>query len=318
MARNRANNGRPARTPELAGLLAGMLETPGRALGHAQDACSGPRLRQHRRPNCSGNGPVSPGVHPSQMDDRRVGRVVREVRIRRGWRQRDLATAASVSQSLISRIEHGRLEHVSLERLRVVGAALDIAISIDAWWRAGELDRLVDHGHASLVEYVVGQLHELGWVTRIEVTFNHFGERGSADIVAWHAATRTLLLIEVKTQIGDVQATVSAFERKVRILPEVLAREEGWNATAVGRLLVIADTHANRSVVREHRRTFDTVWPEGTAATRRWVRRPALSSPNDRRGFGGIWFLPYRRLGAAATRVRQVERVRHPRPRSVA
>jgi transcriptional regulator with XRE-family HTH domain len=266
------------------------------------------------RPNpCPSNRPVSAPVHPSRMDDRRVGRVVREVRIRRGWRQRDLATAASVSQSLISRIELGRLKHVSLERLRMVGAALDIAISIDAWWRAGELDRLVDRGHASLIEYVIGQLHELGWQTRVEVTFNHFGERGSADIVAWHATTRTLLLIEVKTQFGDVQATVSTFERKVRILPEVLAREEGWDATAVGRLLVIADTHANRSVVREHRRIFDSIWPERTAATRRWVRGPSSRSPNDRRGFGGIWFLPYQRLGAAATRVRQVQRVRQSR-----
>jgi transcriptional regulator with XRE-family HTH domain len=252
------------------------------------------------------------------MDDRRVGRVVREVRIRRGWRQRDLATAASVSQSLISRIELGRLDHVSLDRLRAIGAALDIAISIDAWWRAGVLDRLVDRGHASLVEYVVGQLHDLGWQTRVEVTFNHFGERGSADIVAWHAATRTLLLIEVKTQIGDVQATVSTFERKVRILPEVLAREEGWDATEVGRLLVIAETHANRSVVREHQRTFDSVWPERTAATRRWIRGPWPRPPDDRRGFGGIWFLPYQRLGATTTGVRQVQRVRHSRTRSAA
>jgi transcriptional regulator with XRE-family HTH domain len=252
------------------------------------------------------------------MDDRRVGRVVREVRIRRGWRQRDLATAASVSQSLISRIELGRLEHVSLDRLRVVGAALDIAISIDAWWRSGELDRLVDRGHASLVEYVVSQLHDLGWQTRVEVTFNNFGERGSADIVAWHAATRTLLLIEVKTQIGDVQATVSTLERKVRILPDVLAREEGWDATTVARLLVVADTHANRSVVRDHQRIFDSVWPGRTVATRRWLRGPSSRSPNDRRGFGGMWFLPYRRIGAAATRVRQVQRVRHPRTRSAA
>jgi transcriptional regulator with XRE-family HTH domain len=292
-----------------------MFEPPGRGLGRAQDARCGPRLRQRHRPNCSGNGPVSPAVHPPWMDDRRVGRVVREVRIRRGWRQHDLASAASVSQSLISRVELGQLEHVSLDRLRAVGAALDIAISIDVWWRAGELDRLVDRGHASLVEYVVGRLHELSWVTRVEVTFNNFGERGSADIVAWHAATRTLLIIEVKTRIGDVQATVSTFERKVRILPDVLAREEGWNATTVGRLLVIADTHANRSVVREHRRIFDSIWPERTAATRRWIRTPSLSSPGDRRGFGGIWFLPYRRLGATATRVRQVQRVR-PRTRS--
>jgi transcriptional regulator with XRE-family HTH domain len=252
------------------------------------------------------------------MDDRRVGRVVREVRIRRRWRQRDLATAASVSQALISRIELGQLEDVSLKRLRAVGATLDIALSIDAWWRAGELDRLIDRSHAALLEYVVGQLHDQGWLTRVEVTFNHFGERGSADIVAWHPSTRTLLIVEVKTRIGDVQATASTFERKVRLLPEVLRREEGWDAAAVARILVIADTQANRSVVRDHQRTFDSIWPERTSATRRWIRRPTTPLLNDRHGFGGIWFLPYQRLGSAANRVRQVGRVRPSRSRTAA
>ena len=249
------------------------------------------------------------------MDDRRVGRVVREVRIRRGWRQCDLAAAAFVSQTVISRIELGRLEQVSLQRLRAVGAALDIALSIDAWWRAGDIDRLVDRGHAALVEHVVGELQAHGWLTRVEVTFNHFGERGSADIVAWHPTTRILLIVEVKTRIGDVQATASAFERKVRILPEILAREEGWDAVAVGRLLVVADTHAARSLIREHQRIFDSTWPERTAATRRWLRRPTTSARGDRRGFGGTWFLPYDRLGSAAPRVRQVCRVRRQRGR---
>ena len=216
-----------------------------------------------------------------------------------------------MSQALISRIELGRLERVSLPRLRAVGATLDIAVSIDAWWRAGELDRLLDRGHAALVEYVVGELHHQGWSTRVEVTFNHFGERGSADIVAWHAPTRTLLIIEVKTRIGDVQATASTFQRKVRLLPEILRREEGWEVAAVARLLVIADTHANRSVVRDHQRIFDSIWPDRTSASRRWLRRPTVPQPSARQGFGGIWFLPYQRLGAGADRVRQVGRVRH-------
>jgi transcriptional regulator with XRE-family HTH domain len=275
---------------------------------------------------------MSARLHPASMDDRRVGRVLREVRIRRGWRQRDLATAAGVSQALISRIELGRLEHVSLQRLRLVGATLDIAISIEAWWRAGDLDRLIDRGHAALVEHVVGDLRDHGWLTRVEVTFNHFGERGSADIVAWHPPTRTLLIIEVKTRIGDVQATASTFERKVRVLPEVLADEEGWDPAVVGRLLVIADTRANRSIVREHRQIFSSIWPELTAATRRWIRTPAWQATNGgrrmptpdrlstggRRGFGGIWFLPYLRLASDASRLRQVQRVRRRPSRSAA
>lgn len=252
------------------------------------------------------------------MDDRRVGRVIREVRVRRGWRQRDLAAAAGLSQALISRIELGRLEQVSLQRLRTIGATLDIVFSIDAWWRSGELDRLIDRGHAALVEHVVGELRDHGWLTRVEVSFNNFGERGAADIVAWHPLTRTVLIIEVKTRIGDVQATASTFERKVRLLPQILASEEGWDAAAVGRILVIADSRANRSIVRDHQGIFGSIWPEQTAATRRWIRRPAGMAGTDRRGFGGIWFLPYQRLGSDAGRLRQVQRVRRPTTRSAA
>jgi transcriptional regulator with XRE-family HTH domain len=278
------------------------------------------------------------------MNDRRVGRVVREVRIRRGWRQEDLAAAAGVSQALISRIERGRIERLTVRRLRTIGAAMDISMSIDAWWRAGDVDRLIDRGHAALVEFVVGELRDHGWLTRVEVTFNNFGDRESADIVAWHPATRTLLIIEVKTRIGDVQATASTFERKVRILPGVLAREEGWDPAVVGRMLVIADTRANRAIVREHQQIFASIWPELTAATRRWIRKPtsaptatggmprssgSAATPGStatagaagnpppataRRGFGGIWFLPYPQLGSEAGRVRQVQRVRRPRP----
>lgn len=248
------------------------------------------------------------------MDDQRVGRIVREVRIRKAWRQRDLAEAAGVSQSLVSRIERGWVGSLSIGKLRKVGSALDIRLSLDAWWRAGEVDRLVDRGHAALVDHVVASLRADGWVTRVEVTFNHFGERGSADVVAWHAQERILLIVEVKTMIGDIQATASTFERKVRILPDVLLAEERWRARTVARLLVIAETHANRSVVRDHPAIFGAVWPARTTETRHWLRRPTVTRDGERRGFGGMWFLPFERTGGVAAKVRQVQRVRRARP----
>ncbi len=239
------------------------------------------------------------------------------MRVKRVWRQSDLAAAAGVSQGIVSLIERGRLENVGLSKIRSVGAALEIAVALDAWWRTGNADRLVDRGHAALVEHAVAMLRDHGWVTRIEATFNSFGDRGSADIVAWLPSERILLIIEVKTTIGDVQATASTFERKVRILPETLRQEEGWDARIVGRVLVLADSHANRDVVRAHAAAFDTIWPERTAAVRAWIRNPAgdaAERPNPgRRGFGGIWFVDYDRIGADAARARQITRVRPPR-----
>ncbi len=42
----------------------------------------------------------------------------------------------------------------------------------------GELDRLMDEGHAALVGAVVARLNSLGWETRPEVSFSVYGESG--------------------------------------------------------------------------------------------------------------------------------------------
>ena len=117
-----------------------------------------------------------------------------------------------------------------------------------------------------------------------------------------------------QTRIGDIQATASTFERKVRILPDVLLSEAGWRPRTVARLLVIAETHANRTVIRDHSAIFDAIWPARTSETRRWLRRPSNSVDHRVRGFCGVWFLPFERTGAAAARYRQVQRVRRPPP----
>lgn len=232
-------------------------------------------------------------------------------------RQADLSEKSGVSQRTVSEIELGRLEHVRLETLRLVAEALDVRVSVDTWWRSGRIDHLLDRGHAALVEHVARSLRDAGWTVRVEVTFNEYGERGSADLVAWHPGERALLIVEVKTRIDDTQEAISTFSKKVRVLPEVLAREEGWDPATVGRLLVLADTRMNRDLVREHQTTFDAIWPARTAAVRRWLRRPRTPRPRPgdagstrrRTTFGGIWFVPTSVVGA---KVRLITRVRRP------
>lgn len=55
------------------------------------------------------------------------------------------------------------------------------------------------------------------------------------------------------------------------------------------------------------------IGPARTAAVRRWLRRPSIPLDGERRGFGGIWFLPLDGTGSTAARVRHVQRVRLPR-----
>ena len=88
------------------------------------------------------------------MTDQRLGARIRYVRIRRGWRQIDLARRAGVSQSMVSRIERGHLDGVTVEAIRAVAAALDIRIDLVSRYRGGELDRLLAAGHSALHESV--------------------------------------------------------------------------------------------------------------------------------------------------------------------
>ena len=123
-------------------------------------------------------------------------------------------------------------------------------------WNGEALDRLLDGEHANLVEIVARRLRSAGWEVAAEVTFWIRGERGSVDLLAWHPATRVLLVIEVKSVVPDQQATLSTLDRKARLGREI-AGERGWNPLAVGRLLVIGDSRTARRRVDEHATTYD-------------------------------------------------------------
>jgi len=54
------------------------------------------------------------------MDDMRLGVAIRTLRIRRGWRQIDLATAAGVTRATVAKVEHSRADDVQLKRTRAI------------------------------------------------------------------------------------------------------------------------------------------------------------------------------------------------------
>jgi transcriptional regulator with XRE-family HTH domain len=208
------------------------------------------------------------------MNDLTVGRVLRAVRVRKGWRQVDVAVRATVSQQEVSLVERGNLEEVCIATLRRIGSALEVDLPLAPRWRGPELDRLLDAGHASLVDVVIRVLQAEAWEVLPEWTFNHYGERGSVDIVAWHAASRTLLIIEIKTRIVDVQDLLASHGRKARIGPLVLPGERGWEPLAIGRVLVLADSTTNRSAIARHGATFEAAYPARTRAIRAWIHQP--------------------------------------------
>lgn len=209
------------------------------------------------------------------MDDQRIGRLFRAVRQRRSLRQRDVAARARVSQKTVSEVELGRLEAVGLAKIRRIAAVLEVWVGLQAKWNGGDGDRLIDRAHAYLVNAIAAILERSGWTIQPEFTFNRFGDRGSVDLLAWHAATRTLLIVEVKATLTDLQDLLAALSRKVRVVPSIAAQTFGWQPLHVARLLFVGDTKGNRTVVSRHAAIFEAAFPLRSRAARAWVSRPA-------------------------------------------
>ncbi len=225
------------------------------------------------------------------MDDQRVGRVLRAVRQRLGLRQSDLAGRIGVSQSVISKLERGRLEHIGLATLRRLAVELDVSIAVTANWRGGQGDRLLDRAHAAIVDRVIDTLQGVGWEVHPEFTFKHFGDRGSVDILAWHPGERILLIIEVKATLTDLQDLLAALSRKLRVVPDLARKQLGWDADHVARIIILAGTAANRSIVARHVAIFSASFPARSREVRSWLRRPL--GP-----IAGVWFVSTSLLGS--------------------
>ena len=119
--------------------------------------------------------------------------------------QSQLAAAAGVSRALVSTMERGFLERTSLALVRRVSLQLGVSIEVDPRWRGADLDKLMDERHALMVRRVVSRLASMNWQALTERTFSVWGERGSVDVLAWHAPDRALLVVEVKTKLPDLQ-----------------------------------------------------------------------------------------------------------------
>jgi transcriptional regulator with XRE-family HTH domain len=206
-----------------------------------------------------------------------VGRALRALRHRRGLRQSDVAVHARIARSVLVDLEAGRLGTHTVDALTNAAGAVGGSIRIDLLVPGGDVQRLVDADHAALQSQWKALLERDGWTVEAEVTFNHFGERGSIDLVAWHPAARALLIIEIKTVIVDIQSLLSGIDRKVRI-GRMIGADRGWRSPGAIPVLIVAEGSTARRRLAEHAALFARFSLRGRRAVA-WIRDPQPLDP---------------------------------------
>jgi hypothetical protein len=189
--------------------------------------------------------------------------------------QKALGALVGLSQQEISLIERGHLDGVPIRTIRTAFRGVEASAEWNIRWRGGAVDRLLDERHADLVGALSALLVGLGWEVVPELTYSGYGERGSIDLVAWHAGTRTLLIVEVKTELTSVEQTCRKHDEKVRLAPRVVRERFGWQPASVARLLVLPEHRTARRQVERADGVLARLYPLRGWDMRRWLGAPS-------------------------------------------
>ena len=238
-----------------------------------------------------------------------MGVAIRRIRERRGLRQLDVAAEVGVTRQCVSKLERGYFDSLSVHTVRAIAAAVGIDLPFAARGRGAQMDQLVDEEHSAMVEAVVRRLGADGWETMVEFSFNDYSDRGSVDVLAWHADCRALLVIEVKSRLANLQATCRALDMKARLVPRLASLARGWRPAVVGVVLVLQESGRERAAVARRTAIFAASFPARNVEVRNWLARPD-------RPLRGLWFLQDATTSCAKRGSLGRARVRKPRKAS--
>jgi transcriptional regulator with XRE-family HTH domain len=208
-----------------------------------------------------------------------VADVVREARRLVGWSQRELATRAHTSQTMVSRIERAGVSSLDTLVVERVMTALGIRASLDL--DARHLDdrrRQRDAVHARVTGAVARHLERDGWLTASEVPLGNGAPRGWIDLLAYRPKDRALLVEESKTEIldlGALQRSLSFYEREAWRAAQRL----GWQPTKASVLCAVLDTDAVARRLVDNRDVVSRAFPASVAAMAAWLRDPSAQAP---------------------------------------
>ena len=242
------------------------------------------------------------------MDARRLGSLVRAVRIRKGLRQLDVAGSAGVSRATVSRLESGNIGRLSLDIVERIASVVEVRTELFGRWHGGDGDRLLNWRHSLLADSFSAAVraHD-GWLFEPEVPFSIYGERGVIDQMGWHELCSHLLVVELKTEFVDINEMLGTLNRKLRLAPRIAA-EKGWRPKLVSGWLIIADTRTNRRHAARHSSLLRSRFSLDGRSLSAFLANPSTAT------FGMAFWTDVRPENVTRQAARILTRVRAPEP----
>ncbi|MBA2700996.1 MAG: hypothetical protein H0U58_04750, partial [Chloroflexi bacterium] len=133
------------------------------------------------------------------------------------------------------------------------------------------------------------------------------------DLLAWHQPHRALIVIELKTDIADVNELLGTFDRKRRLAPTI-ARDRGWVPANVSGWVIVAAGRTNRARIAAHGAMLRGAFPIDGRGIRAWLGAPTsvVSALSSWPKTGRDQRVPARRVrvseGLRPSRARELER----------
>ena len=188
------------------------------------------------------------GIQQASYLRSQLGREARTLRMRAGISQAELARTIGVSRGWVARLELGRLGSVDLARSARLFACLGHKLSVKIY-PVGE--PLRDAGQARLLARFNARVSP-AWHRTFEVVMPIRG-----DLRAWDEVLSGLVRIgvEAETRPANLEATQRSISAK--------QRDSGVERT----ILLLAATHANRTLVRNHIGALRQSFPLDTRTT---------------------------------------------------
>jgi len=173
---------------------------------------------------------------------------LRDARLASGLLQVDVARAITTSQARVSRVEHGRLVHLSVADLARHGAAVGLKLHARFYPAGGGLR---DAAQLDLLRRLRARIGDR-WIWQLEAPLNIPGDLRAFDALL--SNPKATIAVEAITRLRDAQAQLRAAALKQR---------DG----GVPRLVIlISATRHNRSALASAADVLATSLPLGTRA----------------------------------------------------